>query len=312
MSSPRQKTGAMDRTVFSPRPPEFGGPQPAPAPEMEPAGDDWGEAEAPSAPAFDEPAPAEANMDATMFSPPPPELASRSAAQKKPGGRQKGDDDFGGIELPTGKRMDDVPTQPAKGDDVHPLRRGVTSGQHKAPSGTQRKPSAPVPQDDFVSDELPGEEPAAVGAPDIPDEEPVVKGKSNKLPGKSAKAEPATEPKGKLPKKKVPETVPPEDTGGEKPKKKSSRVVLIFTLLLLVVVAVLVLPVLLYPHVEQVRPIRDHPQARQYYDHVEKVINDVRKLVGLDAPAKPAGGQPAANAPAENAPAENTPPANAE
>ncbi|MBX3473998.1 MAG: hypothetical protein KF754_06410 [Planctomycetes bacterium] len=314
MPSPRQKTGAMDRTVFSPRPPEFGGPQPAPSPEMEPAGDDWGESDVPAAAGFDEePAPAEAaNMDATMFSPPPPELAARSGGTKKPQGRQKGDDDFGNIELPSGKRMDDIPTSPSKGDEVHPLRRGVTGSHAKASSGVHKQPPAPAPQDDYVSDDLPGEEPAHV--PDIPDEEPVQRGKSNKLAGKSAKGSPAdggTGPvgKGKLPKKKVPDTVPPEEEDGAKPKKKSSRVVLIFTILLLVVVAVLVLPVVLYEHVEQVRPMRDHPQAKQYYDHVEKVINDVRKLAGLDAPAaKPAA---PANTPAETPP-DNTPPANAE
>lgn len=309
MPSPRQKTGAMDRTVFSPRPPEFGG-RPA-EPEPEPAGDDWGEAEA-AAPAFDEePAPAEANVDATMFSPPPPDVAARSSG-KKPGGRQKGDDDFGGIELPSGKRMDDVPTQPSKGDDVHPLRRGgATTGQQKAPSGpVVKKASAPVPQDDFVSDDLPGEEPAHV--PDIPDEEPVQRGKSNKLPGKSAKAEASEEStgpagKGKLPKKKVSEKIKAEEApaGEEKPKKKSSRVTLIFVFLLLIVLAVLVLPVVLYDHVEQVRPLRDHPQADQYYDHVENVINEFRKLVGLDAPAKPQGAAPAGNTPADNTPPVN-------
>lgn len=310
MPSPRQKTGAMDRTVFSPRPPEFGGAQPMAEPE--PAGDDWGESDAPAAASFDEePAATAANMDATMFSPPPADMPSRSGTQKKPGGRQKGDDDFGNIELPTGKRMDDVPTSPAKGDDVHPLRRGATASQQKSPSAPVKKPSAPVPppEDDFVSDDLPGEEPAH--APDIPDEEPVQKGKSSKLPGKSAKGSPDEESTGpagkkdKLPKKNVVAEVPPEE-GADKPKKKSSRVTLIFVFLLLIVVAVLVLPVVLYEHVEQVRPLRDHPQAKEYYNYVEKVINDIRKLAGMDAPAK----APAANTPAGNTPADNTPPAN--
>lgn len=314
MPSPRQKTGAMDRTVFSPRPPEFGGRTPEPEPE--PAGDDWGEAEAPAMAGFDEePAPADANMDATMFSPPPPDLAARGGAQKKPAGRARGDDDFGNIELPTGKRMDDVPTSPSKGDEVHPLRRGVTSGQHKAPS----RP-VPEPQDEMVSDELPGE---SVTAPEIPEEtpqEPVQRGKSGKLPGKSVKAvasEDATGPagKGKLPKKKVSEKVRAEEApaGEEKPKKKSSRVALVFVFLLLIVLAVLVLPVVLYEQVEQVRPLRDHPQATRYYDYVEKVYIDIRKLAGLDAGAKkPATNAPAipeANAPTET-PAENTAPNN--
>jgi len=316
MPSPRQKTGAMDRTVFSPRPPEFGGQQPMAEPE--PAGDDWGEADAPAAASFDEePAQAGANMDATMFSPPPADMPSRSGP-KKPAGRQKGDDDFGNIDLPTGKRMDDIPTSPSKGDDVHPLRRAGSTGQHKRPSGTQKKPSAPVPQDDFVSDDLPAEEPAHV--PDIPDDvpgedEPVQRGKSNKLPGKSVKGSPAeggtgpVDKKGKLPKKKVPEQVAAETVEGEeKPKKKSSRVMLIFVFLLLIVLAVLVLPVVLYEHVEQVRPLRDHQEAKQYYDYVEKVINDIRKLAGLDTPTKPAA--PASNMPMSNTPAENAPAAN--
>lgn len=309
MSSPRQKTGAMDRTVFSPRPPEFGGPQPMAEPE--PAGDDWGEAEvAPAADFAEEPA---GGMDATVFSPPPAEFAQRSqpapSSQKKPVGRQ-GADDFADIELPAGKRMDDVPTSPSKGDEPHPLRRGTTASQPKPPTGP-RKASRPVPaQDDFVSDDLPTEEP--VGVPDIPQEEPVEQAAPPSKPGKPEL------PKKKLDKKSVPQTVPPEDTG-DKPKKKSSRVLLIFTLLLLVLLAVLIVPLEFGEKVPELKTLRNNEYAKPYYDYVEKVYIDAKKLVGLDTapakPATPAGNTPAGaaapeNTPAENTPAENTPASN--
>ncbi len=306
MSSPRQKTGAMDRTVFSPRPPEFGGPQPMAEPE--PAGDDWGEAEvAPVADFAEEPA---GGMDATLFSPPPAELPQRSqpaqSASKKPVGRQ-GADDFADIELPAGKRMDDVPTSPSKGDEPHPLRRGTTASQPKPPTGP-RKASRPVPaQEDFVSDDLPSEEP--VGVPDIPDEEPAEEAMPAAKPGKPAKPE---LPKKKLDKKSVPQTVPPEDSV-DQPKKKSSRVLLIFTLLLLVLLAVLIVPLEFGEQVPELKTLRNNEYAKPYYDYVEKVYIDAKKLVGLDSgtskPAAQAGNAPA-NVPGTNAPTDNGPATN--
>jgi hypothetical protein len=270
IGSPRQKTGAMDRTVFSPRPPEFGGHQ---QPEVEPTADDWGEQEAPVAPSFDE-EPAAAGMDATLFSPPP--------AKTPTGKGRQGADDFGDIELPKGRVIDDVPTSPASMDDeVHPLRRGV--GTSSAPI----RPSRHVPEED-LADELPQEIPTV----DVPDETgqlvedepleasaPIGKGKG-KLPGKAPRE--ARESKRELPQKGAPAST----TAVKEKKGAGKRVLLIFVILLALVIAVLTLPIALYDDVPQVRDLRDHPQAKPVYDYVDyEIMNRIREWT--KQPVKP-------------------------
>jgi hypothetical protein len=289
--SPRQKTGAMDRTVFSPRPPEFGGHQPE---EMQPAADDWGEQEAP-APSFEE-EPVSAGMDATLFSPPPSSMpagrkdAGRKDTSRQPKGRQ-GADDFGDIEIPKGRQIDDVPTAPASmEDEVHPLRRGV--GTSSAPI-KQRPTTRPVPTEDEVADELPEDVGVGVDVPDetgqIADEEPleaappVGKGKG-KLPGKAPRE--ARESKRELPQKEVPAT----GTAVKEKKGAGKRVLLIFTFLLAVVIAVLVLPIVLFDSVPQMEQIRNHKQAKPIYDYVDyEIMDEIRKLLGQKThrPPKP-------------------------
>ena len=311
-ASPRQKTGAMDRTVFSPRPPELGGRLPA---EPQPAGDDWGEAPGMEAEPFgaepepfgmeaepepepfgaeaesfaDEPfaeAPAGGGLDATLFSPPPPKMPQGRRDTGKQRGRQ-GADDFGDVELPKGKVIDDVPTAPAAMEEVHPLRRGVgtTSG-----SASVKRPTEPPRYEEEVAEELPEE--AGVDVPDeVPEElpeeaaPPVGKGKG-KLPGKAPAMAGAS--KRELPKKEVPAAEPEkEKKGGGK------RVLLIFTILLLIFVAVLTLPIVLYDQVPQVRALRDHPQAKTYYDYVDyEIFNRIREWTGQPTKSKPSGQPP--------------------
>jgi hypothetical protein len=146
--APREKTGAMDRTMFSPRPAGFGAPREA---EPAPAAQNWDESPAMDA-AIDDPS------AATVFSPPPPEMQRPPAAPpKKPAGRV-GAADFGNIELPVGKRMDDVPTAPATGEDVHPLRRSLTS--HQSSSGQFRPASGQAPALGDIDSDLPMDEPS--------------------------------------------------------------------------------------------------------------------------------------------------------
>jgi hypothetical protein len=291
IGSPRQKTGAMDRTVFSPRPPEFGGHQPA---EVEPAANDWGEDEAPQAPSFDEAPEAEA----TLFSPPPAQMPSG----RKDTGRQKGRqgaDDFGDIELPKGRVIDDVPTSPASMDDeVHPLRRGV--GTSSAPI----RPSRHIPEED-IADELPEEIPSV----DVPDETgqlvdegpleaaaPVGKGKG-KLPGKAPKE--ARESKRELPQKEV----PAGNTAVKEKKGAGKRMLLIFVILLALVVALLTLPIVLYDDVPQVQGLRDNEYAEPIYDYVDyQILNRIREWTDqelhhppvkkiIEIPTRPAGNE---------------------
>lgn len=263
----RQKTGAMDRTVFSPRPPEMGGPPQQAPMEAEPQDDNWGEEALPTEEPFAGQGAGD-DMDATVFSPPPPGTPGTGRHEQQPAGRQ-GADDFGDVELPTGKQIDDVPTAPASMDDeVHPIRRGVgTSSASVPPEG---KPG------DDVSDELPDD--------DIADEVPDQPGAGRpKLPQKGGL--PGKKPKGRkeLPQKQVPAS----ETADEKKKKKgaSKRVLLFFVILLLIVLAILVLPVALYDQVPQVRQLRDHPQAKPIYDYVERVYQSIPGV----APAKDGG-----------------------
>jgi hypothetical protein len=156
----------MDATMYSPPPPQYEAP--AQEPEMAPQGfDNFGEDEAPAAPAFGdvgEPA----AMDATLYSPPPssaqpealpepeaePEMAEPAFGEDSPAfgepepvappepakasmsGRKlppgkKLVDDFAGAESDKAPRqpagLDDVPTVKPRGEPVHPLRRGVSS-----------------------------------------------------------------------------------------------------------------------------------------------------------------------------------------
>ncbi|MCB9933109.1 MAG: hypothetical protein H6841_06795 [Planctomycetes bacterium] len=297
--SPRQKTGAMDRTVFSPRPPEFGG---RPQMEAQPAGDDWGEepgmdaepfgaepepfgaeAEPFGAEPFEE-APVGGGMDATVFSPPPAQMPPSRRDTGRQRGRQ-GADDFGDVELPKGKVIDDVPTAPAAMEDVHPLRRGVGTS-----SSPVKRPTEPPRFEEEVAEELPYEAgvEAGVDVPDeLPEEEeaapPVGKGKG-KLPGKAPLKSAAG--KRELPQKEVPSA----DTAVKEKKGAGKRVLLIFTFLLLVVVAILTLPIVLYDQVPQVRQLRDNENAKPIYDYVEyEVFNRIREWTGQPTKPRPSG-----------------------
>lgn len=334
MGSPRQKTGAMEKTMFSPPPPGFHPRDrqaaPEPEPEPEPMGDAWGE------PAMDEPAGFEdavagADMDATVFSPPPPEYEERrretERKQVSARGRQ-GADDFGEVDIPVGKRMDDVPTSPSQGDDVHPLRRGVgtssSSGVNRTTSKrrpAQRSPSSQVPVSvpDDVADELPSDD---IGA-DIPDDvaEPagVPGGKgAGKFPPKAPKEDKKEKKhtgKRDLPRDKV--TVPDADgeAGGKKKKSKtSSRVILLFLLLLVIVLGLLITPIAYPTHgIEQLDQLRNHRSAAPIYDYVQDIYDTItgqppRRKPGT-VPQDPIilpGNGPADNAPADNSPAENS------
>jgi hypothetical protein len=294
IASPRQKIGAMDRTVFSPRPPEFGGHQ---APEVEPAANDWGE-EAP-VPSFED-EPEAANIEATLFSPPPAQMPKGRDSGPKDTGKQKGrqgTDDFGDVEIPKGRVIDDVPTSPASMDDeVHPLRRGV--GTSSAPIRTS---SRHVPDED-IADELPQETPSV----DVPDETgqlvdeppveatpPVGMGKG-KLPGKAPKeAKAAKDGKRELPQKEVPST-----GTAVAEKKGAKRVVLVFAMLLMIVVALLTLPITLYDSVPQVQPLRDNERAKPVYDYVDyEIFNRFREWTKQpikERPKKPTIVYPAA------------------
>lgn len=309
IGGPRQKTGAMDKTMFSPPPPGFRPSDRAPAtPEPEPAGGDWGESDMNAG--FDndfgaEPEPAESNMDATVFSPPPPEQAAKNKATSA----RKGADDFGNVDLPKGKRFDDVPTAPASmEEDIHPLRRGVGTS-----SANVKKTTSPqaVPPDD-LSDDLPDDggfdASADIPGDDVPDEEPMpAKGKGGKgvMPTKAPKGGDKAESKadkkdGKKDKKKeLPKGKVEVADGGEGKKKSASkRVLLIFTFLLLIVVGLLTLPVALYDQswAAPVRQLRDHPQAKPIYDYVDyEVMNRFREWTNQPTKARPA--PPAQNIP---------------
>ncbi|MDC1141919.1 hypothetical protein OAU50_02405 [Planctomycetota bacterium] len=290
MGSPREKTGAMEKTMFSPPPPGFKeAAQAAAAPE--PAGDDWGE-EPPAVAAIEG-----ADMDATLFSPPPPGVQGGSS------GRQ-GVDDFGDVDIPAaGAPVGDVPTAPAAGDPVHPIRQGVsTSSAHQnkqrptTSSQQVRPPSSSqhvaLPDDDEVLDELPSEEPV-MGRPKLPG------GKG--LPGKGL-------PGGKgLPSKKSSgSSAPIADVAGdvegeEEPKKKGKKLMLVLMLLLLLVLAALIIPIAkpgLIPPLDDFR----NGQGKTIYDKVQGIYDNYAS----GSKASPQGAEPASNAPAVNAPQEGT------
>ena len=326
-NSPRQKTGAMDRTVFSPRPPEFGGAQPM---EAQPAGDDWGEEPAMDAepfdggPSFDDDSgfgggpsfddePAGANMEATLFSPPPAKMppARRDTGRQQPAAKgRQGADDFGDVDIPTGKVIDDVPTSPASMDDeVHPLRRGVGTSSASVKQGTRPQPS----YDEDVADELPDD--GGIDVPDdIPDELPEDDEEAAPRMGKGKGKLPSKAPlKAKSSKRELPQKEVPATDGEDKPKKSAGkRVLLIFTILLLLVVAILTLPIVLYdvPEAKFVRDIRDNPQAKPIYDYVDyEIFNRVREWTGQPTKKKPDGPKPFSipTAPPDNS--SDTPPA---
>lgn len=333
LGSPRQKTGAMEKTMFSPPPPGFHPrdrqPAPEPEPEPEPAMDDWGEPAMDAGAGFED-AVAGADMDATVFSPPPPEYEERrkDTSRKQaaaPRGRQ-GADDFGDVDLPVGKRMDDVPTSPSKGDEVHPLRRGVgTSSSGVNRTTSTRKPAARTPSSqipvsvpaDDVADELPQDDsPFAVPDDDIPDEVPAAVGASakGKLPPKAPKKQTKKQTgKRELPVAQV--DVPEE--GGKKKKKTASRVILLFLLLLVIVLAILILPIAYPTHgIKPLDELRNHRSAQPIYEYVQDIYDTItgappRKKPGTrkeDPIRLPGNGanEPAGNAPAENSPAENS------
>lgn len=304
LGTPRQKTGAMDKTMFSPPPPGFRpSDRAAPMPEPEPDAGDWGEADAQAG--FDdafgaEPEPAEANMDATVFSPPPPEQAAKNKTSAR-----KGADDFGNVDLPKGKRFDDVPTAPASlEEDIHPLRRGVGTSSASVKKTTSPQP---VPPADDLMDELPGDEQGGFDASadvpdasppdaDIPDETPdePKKGKSGKgvMPTKAPKnVEKGKTGKTDKKKKELPKAQVEVADGGEGKKKSAGkRVLLIFTILLLLFVAVLTLPVALSEQswAEPIRPLRNHPQAKPIYDYVDyEIMNRIREWTGQPIKARP-------------------------
>jgi hypothetical protein len=252
-------------------------------------------------------------MDATVFSPPPPEQAAKNKTSAR-----KGADDFGNVDLPKGKRFDDVPTAPASmEEDIHPLRRGV--GTSSASVKKTTSPQAVPPADDLM-DELPGDEQGGFDASadvpdaDIPDEmadEPK-KGKSGKgvMPTKAPKnVEKGRTGKTDKKKKELPKAQVEVADGGEGKKKSAGkRVLLIFTILLLLVVGVLTLPVALYEQswAEPIRPLRDHPQAKPIYDYVDyEIMNRFREWTGQPTKARPAPApQVIPFKPAENIPAD--------
>lgn len=264
MGSPREKTGAMEKTMFSPPPPGFkDAAQAAAVPE--PAGDDWGE-DHPAVAAFED---AE-DMNATVFSPPPPGVQGGT-------GVRQGADDFGDIDIPAaGAPVGDVPTAPAAGDPVHPIRRGVSTSS--ANQDKQRPPTSvqvQIPADEeIVSDELPESEPV-MGKPKLPS------GKG--LPGKglpSGKGLPGK--KSGLPSKPM-AAVPAGDDEvleGEETKKKSKKGLLVMMLLLLLVLAALVIPIALPGKVSVIDDFRNGT-GKPLYDKVQKIYD---KYTGKAAP----------------------------
>jgi hypothetical protein len=276
-ASPRQKTGAMDRTMFSPPPPGFRpGDRQAPEPEPEPESEPWGEPELDADAGFGD----EGSLDATVFSPPPADMDDRvreaTRESKRPSARgRQGADDFADIDLPTGKRMDDVPTSPAEGDSVHPLRRGVGTSSSGIPRRTTSRKIA-VP-DDFGLDD-----PVETSLPQSDIEEgPPIRG-PGKLPPKAPtsalkdkKSKPEPQPKGRKADSKK------KKDKGEK-KKTSSRVMLLFLLLLVVVLALLITPVA-YPNheVDALHTLRNHEYTKPTYDKVDEIYNEIARWLGL-------------------------------
>ncbi|MEE9311025.1 MAG: hypothetical protein V3V10_01310 [Planctomycetota bacterium] len=244
-AKPPAPVANMDATMFSPPPPGFKDAAMAAA-EPEPAGDDWGE-DHPVVAAFDD---AE-DMNATVFSPPPPGI------QGGTGGRQ-GADDFGDIDIPAaGAPVNDVPTAPAAGDPVHPIRRGVSTSS--ANQDKQRPPTSSqvqIPADEEVSDELPESEPV-MGKPKLPD------GKG--LLGK--KSGPSSKPMAAVP------TGDDEVLEGEEGKKEGKKGLLVMMLLLLLVLAALIIPIALpgkiHPAVDEFR----NGTGKPLYDKVQKIYD---------------------------------------
>ena len=320
----REKTGAMDRTVFSPRPAGFG---PARPPEPEEPASAWGES-APGMGEGDDPS------AATVFSPPPPDVQARpGASQKKPSGRS-GAADFANIEMPMGKRMDDIPTAPATGEDVHPLRRSLTSAQPKG--GHFGPPSQEVQAMSDVDQELPMDDPSDMLKLR---EGPVVKQPPGaRDPAKIAKAEAAaTKERDKFPPmigRKADKGRPAEASRSMPSKKKKKkerrgtpRVWLFFLFFVIVALAILVLPVALQDQVAEMKALRKHEATSLLYDEVETVYDWAFRQIGLEVPKRegkkpppkpreksPAAGNEASNAllpdntpvpfPPDNSPAE--------
>lgn len=282
MPTSREKTGAMDRTMFSPPPPGFHprerARQQEHQPIPEPESDEWGEAGIGSASGFGEEA---QDMD-TMYSPPPTDMPVQS--HDRPRGRQ-GHDDFADIELPTGKRMDDVPTAPSQGDSVHPLRRGAGASSSDIPvtRTTSRKVAVP---DDFAHDELFDEELPGEADIDMAGSEPLNAAAtgSHRLPPKAPTS------KAKLPNTRK-ELAPSERAKPRKEKKEkrkgkrtSTRVMLLFLLLLVIVLAILITPVAYPNRVGFLDDLRNNENAKPIYDYVEQVYEPIRDLLGIPQP----------------------------
>lgn len=271
ISSPREKTGAMENTMFSPPPPGF---KDAVLAAAEPEGDNWGE-DHPVEPAFDNAAGAEE----TVFSPPP---ASAPAPQSS--GRH-GTDDFGDIDIPSaGAPIGDVPTAPAAGDPVHPIRQGVQTSS--ARQDKQRPPSSAqvqIPTDEEVLDELPSEEPV-MRKPKLPGGKglPSDKGLPSKKTGSSSKTL---------------ETVPSAEVDGDEPKKKGKGKLLLM-LLLLIVIAALVLPILMPGKVPAVDNFRNGA-GKPVYDYIQSIYDSIngkkKSQPEEDNVIIPAGNEPAGN-----------------
>jgi hypothetical protein len=284
--TPARPARGVGATMFSPKPP---GLQPREA-EPEPEGEAWGESGLEAEPAFGESglesepafgAPgADADMDATVFSPPPPEIEERRKATREsymPGARgRQGADSFADIDLPTGKRMDDVPTAPAQGEDIHPLRRGVGTSSSAIPRRrtTSRKIAVP---DDFGADDA-----IDTHLPEVQGEVPAERGPGKMPPPKLKKSD--RSPKAKSSERK-PKSGTVTDKHGKKKRSTSSRVILLFLLLLVIVLALLITPVAYHDdRVPQLKELRDHPRTKPIYDYVEKVYKPIRELLGLPDP----------------------------
>jgi hypothetical protein len=245
----------MDATVFSPVPPDRGRGDEFQMPgSLAPVGhqtpvpdsDNWGEESAPQEPAEIRPS----------------------------GASRHGAEEFGDVDIPVGKQFDDVPTVPARGEDPHPLRRGVGTSSSSSPlkSADKRKPSSRVPENIADTAETPMME---------ADEPPFPEADEAEDPAEARQEEEAVAihaPTGTLPKlpgrpgrksEKTPAAATP--ARADKPRKRTAPRLLLFVILLLLVVAVLWLPVVLYEQVPQVRALRDHPRAKKVYDYVEDI-----------------------------------------
>jgi hypothetical protein len=243
--------GNLDKTMWSPPPPGFKEAAQAArkqSPEPEPEPDNWGE---------DSPFADDAHA---------PGPTGRQPGEKKSTGRQ-GADDFSEAEFPDspGRRVDDLPTAPATGDSVHPLRRNVgtsSSSVSKRPAKRTDRVVKDFPDD--IDDDMADDSSRTPSRPKL----------RGKGPGDSAKGKSDKAPKVKKKVKEKPAKMARDKDKGEK-KGTARRVLLLFVILLLIVVAVLVLPVALYNDVPQVRAWRDNETFKPVYDYVEEIYSQL-------------------------------------